>query len=87
VRTIVGHLSPIEEWAIAELPHGGELHVDSHAAGRIWDRLARRVTAVHQLKPAAFHCMRITKSVVKEKIFIDPSDKDLLHDVIAIEDD
>jgi ribosomal protein S18 acetylase RimI-like enzyme len=50
VRTIIGHLSPIEEWAIADLPHGGELHVDRHAADRIRDRLARRVTAAHELQ-------------------------------------
>src|SRR6516162_6286497 len=49
VRTIVGRLSPAEECAIADLPHRGELHVDRHAAGRIRDRLARRVIAEHEL--------------------------------------
>jgi RimJ/RimL family protein N-acetyltransferase len=50
VRTIVGRLSPTEEWAIADLPHGGELHVDRPVAGRIRDRLAGRVIAAHDLQ-------------------------------------
>jgi RimJ/RimL family protein N-acetyltransferase len=50
VRTIVGRLSATEEWAIADLPHGGELHVDRAAAGRIRDRLGRRVVAAHELQ-------------------------------------
>ena len=49
VRTIVGSLSPTEKSAIADLPHAGELHVDHAAAGRIRDRLGRRVIAVHEL--------------------------------------
>jgi hypothetical protein len=39
VRTSVGRLSATEEWAIADLPHGSDLHVDRAAAGRIRDRL------------------------------------------------
>jgi ribosomal protein S18 acetylase RimI-like enzyme len=50
VRTIVGLLSPTEEWAIADLPHAGELHVDRPAANRIRDRLGRRVIATHELQ-------------------------------------
>ena len=50
VRTIIGRLSPAEEWAIADLPHVGELHVDRGAAGRIRDRLGRRVIAAHELQ-------------------------------------
>ena len=48
VRTIIGRLSPTEEWAIADLPHAGELHVDRPAAGRIRDRLGRRVIAARE---------------------------------------
>ena len=50
VRTIVGRLSATEEWAIADLPHGGELHVDYPAARRIRDRLGRRVVDAHELQ-------------------------------------
>jgi len=50
VRTIVGRLSPTEEWAVADLAGGGELHVDRPAAGRIRDRLGRRVIAAHELQ-------------------------------------
>ncbi|HEY0330434.1 MAG TPA: GNAT family N-acetyltransferase [Rhodopseudomonas sp.] len=50
VRTIVGRLSPGEEFAIADLPQGGELHVDRDAAARIRGRLAGRVIGVHPLQ-------------------------------------
>ena len=50
VRTIIGRVSPTEEWAIAELPHAGELHVDLPAADRIRHRLGRRVIAAHELQ-------------------------------------
>lgn len=50
VRTIIGRLSPTEERAIADLPHAGELHVDRPAAGRINDRLGRRVIAARELQ-------------------------------------
>ena len=50
VRTIIGRLSPAEEWAIADLPRAGELHVDRPVAGRIRDRLRRRVIAAHELQ-------------------------------------
>jgi len=50
VRTIIGCLSPTEEWAIADLPHAGELHVDRPVADRIRDRLGRRVIAARELQ-------------------------------------
>jgi ribosomal protein S18 acetylase RimI-like enzyme len=50
VRTIVGSLSRVEEDIAANLPHGGELHVDRLAAERIRDRLGDRVFAAHELK-------------------------------------
>jgi RimJ/RimL family protein N-acetyltransferase len=50
VRTIVGRLSPTEEWAVADLPNAGELHVDHPAGDRIRERLGRRVVAAHELR-------------------------------------
>ena len=50
VRTIVGSLSPTEEWDVADLPQVGELHVDHAAADRIRHRLGRRVIAAHELR-------------------------------------
>jgi RimJ/RimL family protein N-acetyltransferase len=50
VRTIIGRLSTAEELAVADLPHGGELHLDRSSAGRLRDRLDRRVVAARELK-------------------------------------
>jgi RimJ/RimL family protein N-acetyltransferase len=50
VRTIVGRLSPTEEWAVADLPCAGELHVEHPAADRIRGRLGRRVIATRELR-------------------------------------
>ena len=50
VRTIVGALSPTEELAVADLPRGGEIHVDRPAAGRIRYWLGRGVIAAHELQ-------------------------------------
>lgn len=50
VRTIIGRLSETEEWAVADLPHAGELHLDRSSAGRIRERLGDRVISAHELK-------------------------------------
>lgn len=50
VRTIIGNLSPTEEWAVADLPNRGELHVDRLVAGRLRERLGHRITAAHELR-------------------------------------
>ena len=50
VRTIIGRLSETEEWVVADLPQGGELHSDQAAARRIKYRLGRRVIGAHELR-------------------------------------